>query len=396
MEGKDLMGCAQTGSGKTAAFLFPIISCLLFDGKPENPMQENRFKKSMPRGLVLAPTRELASQIFDEAKKFSYRSPVRTVVVYGGSEPQIQQKELIKGCDLLVATPGRLVDFLGRGKVSLSNLRYLVLDEADRMLDMGFEPQIRNIIFENDMPSKGVRQTLMFSATFPRSIQRLASDFLNDYVFLGVGRVGSATKNVIQKIEYVQENCKKSLLLQLLKNSEGLTLIFVETKRSADILEEYLYQNQLNVTSIHGDKVQEEREIALRSFRAGVNPVLVATDVAARGLDIPNVRHVINYDLPQNIDDYVHRIGRTGRAGNVGFATGFFCEKNQNIICDLFEILTEAKQEIPHWFEELIRTTNNRGYRNYNRNDRNNTRDYRNEKNYQNDWSKKEKFFKKW
>jgi len=258
---------------------------------------------------------------------------------------------------LLSATPGRLVDLIERGRISLANIKYLVLDEADRMLDMGFEPQIRRIVQGEDMPGTAERQTLMFSATFPRDIQMLAKDFLKDYIFLSVGRVGSTSENITQKIEYVEDNDKRSVLLDILasqsKEDLGLTLVFVETKRMADMLSDFLMGNNLPATSIHGDRTQREREMALQTFRTGRTPIMVATAVAARGLDIPNVTHVVNYDLPSDIDDYVHRIGRTGRAGNTGVSTAFFNRGNKNIVKDLVELLREANQEIPGWLETV-------------------------------------------
>lgn len=297
------------------------------------------------------------SQIHDEARKFAYRSWVRPAVVYGGADINQQLRTIERGCDLLSATPGRLVDLIERGRISLANIKYLVLDEADRMLDMGFEPQIRRIVQREDMPGVQERQTLMFSATFPRDIQILAKDFLKDYVFLSVGRVGSTSENITQKIEYVEDNDKRSVLLDILasqsKEDLGLTLVFVETKRMADMLSDFLMGNNLPATSIHGDRTQREREMALQTFRTGRTPIMVATAVAARGLDIPNVTHVINYDLPSDIDDYVHRIGRTGRAGNTGVSTAFFNRGNKNIVRDLVELLREANQDIPNWLETV-------------------------------------------
>eukprot|EP01024_Parvocaulis_polyphysoides_P061230 TRINITY_DN6766_c0_g2_i1.p1 TRINITY_DN6766_c0_g2~~TRINITY_DN6766_c0_g2_i1.p1 ORF type:complete len:330 (-),score=49.51 TRINITY_DN6766_c0_g2_i1:212-1201(-) len=224
---------------------------------------------------------------------------------------------------------------------------------ADRMLDMGFEPQIRQIVEKEDMPKTGQRQTLLFSATFPKEIQRLASDFLHDYVFLTVGRVGSSTDLIVQHIERVNQQDKRSILLDLVQAVEGLTLIFVETKKGADALEHFLLQNGFASTSIHGDRSQQEREFALRSFRSGRTPVLVATDVAARGLDIPHVTHVINYDLPTDIDDYVHRIGRTGRAGKKGLATALFSEKDSGLARALVDTLLETKQDVPTWLKAI-------------------------------------------
>ncbi|XP_015122823.1 ATP-dependent RNA helicase DDX3X [Diachasma alloeum] len=365
---RDVMACAQTGSGKTAAFLVPILNQIYESGPRQPPPSAGTGRrKQYPLGLVLAPTRELATQIYDEARKFAYRSRMRPAVVYGGSNIGDQMRELDRGCHLLVATPGRLVDMLGRGKIGLHNCRFLVLDEADRMLDMGFEPQIRRIVEEDTMPPTGERQTLMFSATFPKEIQMLARDFLSNYIFLAVGRVGSTSENITQKIVWVEEHEKRSYLLDLLTSnnygdpSEALTLVFVETKKGADMLEEFLHQMGYPVTSIHGDRTQREREDALKRFRAGKAPILVATAVAARGLDIPHVKHVINFDLPGDVEEYVHRIGRTGRMGNLGLATSFFNSKNHNLVRDLVSLLVEANQELPPWLDNMFSEARNSG-----------------------------------
>ncbi|XP_053313426.1 ATP-dependent RNA helicase DDX3X isoform X2 [Spea bombifrons] len=360
IEKRDLMACAQTGSGKTAAFLLPILSQIYADGPGEalKHIKDNgRYgrRKQFPLSLVLAPTRELAVQIYEEARKFAYRSKVRPCVVYGGADIGQQIRDLERGCHLLVATPGRLVDMMERGKIGLDYCKYLVLDEADRMLDMGFEPQIRRIVEQDTMPPKGVRQTMMFSATFPKEIQILARDFLEEYIFLAVGRVGSTSENITQKVVWVEEMDKRSFLLDLLNatGKDSLTLVFVETKKGADALEDFLYHEGYACTSIHGDRSQRDREEALHQFRSGKSPILVATAVAARGLDISNVKHVINFDLPSDIEEYVHRIGRTGRVGNLGLATSFFNEKNINITKDLLDLLVEAKQEVPSWLENM-------------------------------------------
>uniref|UniRef100_H0WAL9 RNA helicase n=1 Tax=Cavia porcellus TaxID=10141 RepID=H0WAL9_CAVPO len=359
-EKRDLMACAQTGSGKTAAFLLPILSQIYTDGPGEalKAAKENgRYerRKQYPLSLVLAPTRELAVQIYEEARKFSYRSRVRPCVVYGGACIGQQIRDLERGCHLLVATPGRLVDMMERGKIGLDFCKYLVLDEADRMLDMGFEPQIRRIVEQDTMPPKGVRHTMMFSATFPKEIQMLACDFLDEYIFLAVGRVGSTSENITQKVVWVDEMDKRSFLLDLLcaTGKDSLTLVFVETKKGADSLEDFLYHEGFACASIHGDRSQRDREEALRQFRLGKSPILVATAVAARGLDISNVKHVINFDLPSDIEEYVHRIGRTGRVGNLGLATSFFNERNANITKDLLDLLIEAKQEVPSWLKNM-------------------------------------------
>jgi len=345
------MACAQTGSGKTAAFLFPLLSKTLLNGREDLTFNQLRSKMAYPISLIIVPTRELAIQIYDEARKFAYRSPVRPVVVYGGAEIRTQINELEKGVDLLVATPGRLVDLLKKNKVDLSHVKYLVLDEADRMLDMGFEHQIRQIVEKEGMTSiEEGRVTLLFSATFPVEIQRLAQDFLNNYIFLRVGRIGSTTESIKQVFINVPNIDKKDTLLDLLEKEKGSTLVFVETKKDANELQEFLCKRKYSATSIHGDRSQREREYALYNFSTGKIPIIVATDVASRGLDISNVKHVINYDLPHNIDDYVHRIGRTGRAGRNGLATAFVNENDKNILPDLFDLLKEAKQEIPDFF----------------------------------------------
>ncbi|KAG9348965.1 hypothetical protein JZ751_029282 [Albula glossodonta] len=361
---RDLMACAQTGSGKTAAFLLPVLSQIYTEGPGEalqavkaSSQENGKYgrRKQYPISLVLAPTRELALQIYDEARKFAYRSKVRPCVVYGGADIGQQIRDLERGCHLLVATPGRLVDMMERGKIGLDYCNYLVLDEADRMLDMGFEPQIRRIVEQDTMPPKGLRHTMMFSATFPKEIQILARDFLEEYIFLAVGRVGSTSENITQKVVWVEESDKRSFLLDLLNatGKDSLTLVFVETKKGADALEDFLYREGYACTSIHGDRSQRDREEALHQFRSGRCPILVATAVAARGLDISNVKHVINFDLPSDIEEYVHRIGRTGRVGNLGLATSFFNDKNSNITKDLLDILVEAKQEVPSWLESL-------------------------------------------
>ncbi|KAJ1749918.1 ATP-dependent RNA helicase ded1 [Coemansia sp. RSA 1821] len=390
---RDMMACAQTGSGKTGGFLFPILDDLYRNGPRDTPAPEGRGmyrqRKAYPSALILSPTRELTSQIFDQARKLCYRSWVRPCVVYGGADIGSQLHQIERGCDLLVATPGRLSDLIERGRISLQNVRYLVLDEADRMLVMGFEPQIRRIVEQEDMPGVEGRQTLMFSATFPREIQYLARDFLKDYIFLSVGRVGSTSENITQQIEFVDDYDKLSMLLDMIKvtKPEGLSLVFVETKRMADRLCDNLLDNGIDASAIHGDRTQRERERALELFRTGRTPVLVATAVAARGLDIPNVSHVINFDLPTEIDEYVHRVGRTGRAGNTGLATSFFNRNNINIGTPLIELLREAKQEVPGWLISMMRERSNYGGRSrgrggYGSSRHSNVRDYRSQFNH--------------
>nr|VDD16080.1 unnamed protein product [Brassica oleracea] len=388
LAGRDLMACAQTGSGKTAAFCFPIISGIM---KDQHVLQRPRGSRTVyPLAVILSPTRELASQIHDEAKKFSYQTGVKVVVAYGGTPINQQLRELERGVDILVATPGRLNDLLERARVSMQMIRFLALDEADRMLDMGFEPQIRKIVEQMDMPPRGVRQTLLFSATFPREIQRLAADFLANYIFLAVGRVGSSTDLIVQRVEFVLDSDKRSHLMDLLhaqrengiQGKQALTLVFVETKRGADSLENWLCINGFPATSIHGDRSQQEREVALKSFKSGRTPILVATDVAARGLDIPHVAHVVNFDLPNDIDDYVHRIGRTGRAGKSGLATAFFNDGNTSMARSLCELMQEANQEVPAWLSRYASRSSFGGGKNKRSGGRFGGRDFRREGSY--------------
>ncbi|XP_019854878.1 PREDICTED: DEAD-box ATP-dependent RNA helicase 37-like isoform X1 [Amphimedon queenslandica] len=350
MKGRDLMACAQTGSGKTAAFLLPSITRLI----SENIPGASRNDTQSPEVLIISPTRELTLQIYNEARKFTHNSIYRPVVVYGGTSVGHQLRQVEGGCNMLVCTPGRLIDFLQRKKVLLDNIKIFILDEADRMLDMGFGPEIRRVVQDFDMPEKGKRQTLMFSATFPEEIQQLAADFLEDYLFLTVGRVGGATSDIQQKVIEIGEYERRDKLIEILSSAgQERVLVFVETKRSADFLATSLSQSGYPATSIHGDRFQREREEALRDFRNGRAPVLIATSVAARGLDIPEVKHVINYDLPQQIDEYVHRIGRTGRIGNKGLATAFFQkDKDMALARSLVKILTDAEQDVPDFLEE--------------------------------------------
>jgi len=350
--GRDLMATAQTGSGKTAAFLFPMIDKLAggrVSGKDASGMA------AAPQVVIMAPTRELVIQIYDEARKFTGGTDLRCCTVYGGTSVSEQLHGLSPGCNILAATPGRLLDFVERGRISFCNVQFLVLDEADRMLDMGFLPQIKNCVYHKTMSRS--RQTLMFSATFPTQIQRLAGEFLNNYLFLTVGVVGGACTDVRQIFHNVSDKNRmdrNEMLVEMLKKDAGgrheKTLIFVEQKKHADVLALFLCQENLPATTIHGDRAQEEREMALADFSSGRKPILVATAVAARGLDIKGVTHVVNFQMPKEVEEYVHRIGRTGRVGNTGRATSFFdFNTDGGIVRELVNILTDAKQPVPDW-----------------------------------------------
>jgi len=349
-EGRDLMACAQTGSGKTAAFLLPILHKILATRAPSGAGMSTQA----PQAVVITPTRELAIQISDEARKFSTGTDVRTALLYGGTATQFQRGQLARGCNILVATPGRLLDFAERGHVTFSGLQFLVLDEADRMLDMGFMPDVRRCVANPSMPRKDQRQTLMFSATFAQEVQRSAGEFLNNYLFLQVGLVGGACEDVAQMFYRTSKYEKKDKLVSIL-NEEGRdkkerTLVFVRSKRQADFLCLSLCEEGFPATSIHGDRLQSEREQALADFKTGRMPVLVATGVASRGLDIKDVMHVVNYDMPDDVDEYIHRIGRTGRLGNKGRASSFFDGRDDDKLArPLVKVLTDAKQPVPDW-----------------------------------------------
>jgi ATP-dependent RNA helicase DDX3X len=361
----DVMVSAQTGSGKTAAFLVPIISACLEAGPLR--LEEGAVK---PSGVILAPTRELCQQIAIEARKLCFRSPVRSVAIYGGSDAMPQLKALAEGAELVICTPGRLEDFCERGVVSMSNVKYLVLDEADRMLDMGFEPQIRSIVEGHGMPEsgkeKGMRQTMMFSATFPKEMQDLALDFLDPtYLWIGVGQVGSVGQNIDQRFQDVSTvdfNGKFDMLLDAVrqvKKSDGAvakTLVFANSKSIVDDICWKLSDARVRSQQLHGGLSQAVRDRALSDFRSGRTAVLVATDVAARGLDLPGVDHVINYELPLNAEDYVHRIGRTGRIGNTGVATSFVSNYEpalKDIVLAMKKkaLSGDSKVDLPEWVE---------------------------------------------
>ncbi|CAH0695932.1 unnamed protein product [Spodoptera exigua] len=350
MGGRDLMGCAQTGSGKTAAFLLPIINTLLQD---ERELIVGPNGCAQPQVVIVSPTRELTLQIFNEARKFSYGSILKIAVAYGGTAVRHQGDNISRGCHILVATPGRLHDFVDRNRVSFDSIRFVVLDEADRMLDMGFIPSVEKMMDHSTMVPIKERQTLMFSATFPEDIQHLAGRFLNNYLFVAVGIVGGASTDVEQIFHQVTKYEKQTTLKKLIEENDGKRiLVFVETKRNADFIAAMLSEQQMLTSSIHGDRMQREREEALDNFKSGRHCILVATAVAARGLDIKNVDIVVNYDLPKSIDEYVHRIGRTGRVGNRGKAVSFYdADQDMQLAADLAKILKQADQTVPDFLQ---------------------------------------------
>ena len=310
LQGKDFLGCAQTGTGKTAAFAIPILQNLHLKG------QKNRQIKA----LILTPTRELAIQIEENIQAYGKYLPLRHLVIFGGVKQAAQERELRKGVDILVATPGRLLDFIAQGIVSLKQLEIFVLDEADRMLDMGFVHDVKRII--KLVPAK--RQTLFFSATMPKEIQSLASTILSNPVKVEVTPVSSTADTIQQSVYFVDKDNKLDLLTHILKNniSESV-LVFSRTKHGADKIARKLQSSGVTTEAIHGNKSQNARQNALSNFKSGKTRVLVATDIAARGIDIDDLKFVINFELSDVSETYVHRIGRTGRAGAEGSSISF-------------------------------------------------------------------------
>jgi ATP-dependent RNA helicase RhlE len=307
LKGRDVMGLAQTGTGKTAAFTLPIVDRLL--GGPRRS-----------RVLVLTPTRELCVQVEESVHKYARHSPLGVASVYGGVPLDPQQKKLRAGVDIVVATPGRLIDHLERQNVVFDDLEVLVLDEADRMLDMGFAPQINRIVSE--IPA--YRQTLLFSATMPPEVEALARKYLRKPIVVQVGRRSQAASTVSHAVYPVPRDRKSALLARLLREETlDSVLVFTRTKHGADRVVRHLEREHIPATAMHADKTQPQRTKALQDFKSGKVRVLVATDIAQRGLDISGITHVINYDVPQQAEDYVHRIGRTGRAAKEGDAFTF-------------------------------------------------------------------------
>ena len=337
LAGRDLLGCAQTGTGKTAAFALPILD-RLHRAKPD----KSRRGPVRPRVLVLSPTRELASQIDESFNTYGRNIGLRHVVIFGGVNQYHQVRKLERGVDIIVATPGRLMDLMNQGHVDLRCIEAFVLDEADRMLDMGFIQPIRQIAKE--LPED--RQTLLFSATMPKNIRHLAESLLRDPVKVTVAPVSSTAELIEQSVYHVSRSIKPVLLKHLLKDRDvKRALVFTRTKRGADKLTHTLNVAGVKAASIHGNKSQNQRERALDSFRGGRARVLVATDVAARGLDVDGITHVYNFDLPNEPEAYVHRIGRTGRAGAAGLAVSF-CSRDERVHLRAIERLTDSRIEL--------------------------------------------------
>jgi ATP-dependent RNA helicase RhlE len=316
--GHDLLGCAQTGTGKTAAFALPVLHHIARATEDESPPRPIR-------ALVLTPTRELAAQVRQSFSTYGEHLSLRTAVIFGGVSQRPQVAALRSGIDILVATPGRLLDLCSQGFIDLSQVEHFILDEADRMLDMGFIHDIRKVLKMLPMH----RQNLLFSATMPKAIVKLASDFLHEPVQVSVTPQASTVDQIDQHIMFVNKAKKRDLLVSVLEDDRwdiGQTIVFTRTKHGANRLVQHLQKRGHEAAAIHGNKSQGARERALGAFHRGDLPVLVATDVAARGLDVDGITHVVNFDLPNEPESYVHRIGRTGRAGRRGVAIAFHQE----------------------------------------------------------------------
>jgi len=336
LAGGDLMAGAQTGTGKTAAFALPLLQKLL----PHANTSTSPAKHPV-RALILTPTRELAIQVEESVKAYAKHTPLRSLVVYGGVDIKTQTPQLKTGIEILVATPGRLLDHVEQKTLQLNAVQILVLDEADRMLDMGFMPDLRRILAL--LPKQ--RQNLMFSATFSNEIKKLADEFLTKPQLIEVARSNATNDNVTQKVYPVEQSDKERLLIQILKESDSKqVIIFTKTKITASRLSRSLTKEGIAADAIHGDKSQQERIKALDAFKAGTVKALVATDVAARGLDISELPMVINYEIPSAPEDYVHRIGRTGRAGALGVAISLVSPEEEKYLVEIEKLI---KRQIP-------------------------------------------------
>ena len=348
LEGKDMLGCAQTGTGKTAAFLLPII---------QKVAKQQTKGKPVIKALVLSPTRELAAQIGENFQCYSQFLPQRHLVVFGGVNQKPQVSALRKGIDVLIATPGRLLDLHQQGYIDFSAVQFFVLDEADRMLDMGFIHDIRKVLAL--LPKK--RQNLLFSATMPKSITKLANGFLHNPVRVDVNPQSSTVDKIVQQVMFVEKANKKRLLKSLLENNTiESAIVFTRTKHGANRVVKVLLKASIPAAAIHGNKSQSARLKALAGFKTGEIRVLVATDIASRGIDVDGISHVINYDIPNISESYVHRIGRTGRAGKEGIAIAF-CDETETPYLRNIEKLIGKKVDViedHEWhFPEAITST---------------------------------------
>ena len=399
LKGLDLLGCAQTGTGKTAAFAIPVLQNII------NETQEKDKNKKIIKALILAPTRELAIQIGESFELYSRYTNVKSTVIFGGVSQNSQVRALNEGVDILIATPGRLIDLVNQKFIKLDNVKHFVLDEADRMLDMGMIHDVKRIITK--MPNK--RQNMLFSATMPKEIRNLVESILKDPVKVEVAPVSSTVDTISQGVYFVSKKDKKNLLIDILKDeSIKSLLVFSRTKYGANNITKQLAKAGIEALAIHGNKSQNARQVALNSFKDGSIRVLVATDIAARGIDVEDLSYVINYDLPEVPETYVHRIGRTGRAGNNGVAFSFCDSEERKYLREIEKVIKKSIpviesnkyiDESPKEVRENIKTDKNKSEKSYsnNRNSKSNksnkdnkgSRSSKDSKSRRNNWSSK-------
>lgn len=372
LKGLDLLGCAQTGTGKTAAFAIPVLQNII------NETQEKNKNKKSIKALILAPTRELAIQIGESFELYSRYTNVKSTVIFGGVSQNSQVRALNEGVDILIATPGRLIDLVNQKFIKLDNVKHFVLDEADRMLDMGMIHDVKRIITK--MPNK--RQNMLFSATMPKEIRNLVESILKDPVKVEVAPVSSTVDTISQGVYFVSKKDKKNLLIDILKDdSIKSLLVFSRTKYGANNITKQLAKAGIDALAIHGNKSQNARQVALNSFKDGSIRVLVATDIAARGIDVEDLSYVINYDLPEVPETYVHRIGRTGRAGHNGVAFSFCDSEERKYLRDIEKVIKQSipvieshkyTEELPKEVREIPKVERNKSERSHNNNSKNN------------------------
>ena len=365
----DTVGCAQTGSGKTIAYLLPIISRLLTEDEPSITQFESPTNKSYPLVLVILPTRELCQQTYKESLTLLYNTNIIAGMAYGGEKVGDQKHTLRKGIDILLGTPGRLLQFLYEGYLNLSMLKYLVIDEADVLLDMGFYPDLMNIINNETMPERHCRLNLLFSATFPFKVMDLVEQFVNEKYYFITNHLPSRKEeeipngNIVQRVYLMNAGnimkMKLDVLHKVLQIIQGKTLVFLNTKSGVKYLASYLNNNGYGIACLHGDMEQTERNYNLYLFTSGEMNLMVCTDVLSRGMDISDVEFVINFDMPKDIATYVHRIGRTGRCGNKGNSITFVSYEDRGLFKQLLDIMRKSNQNVPEWLEKECGVYNN-------------------------------------
>jgi ATP-dependent RNA helicase RhlE len=355
LQGKDILGIAQTGTGKTLAFGIPIVNSLQESlteaSRPKNGLVRGSSPDSAGNALILVPTRELARQVADTMQVICQRFNMHTCLLIGGASMKAQQQNLRKSPRIVIATPGRLIDHLRQNTISLNKVKYLVLDEADRMLDMGFKPQIEKIL--SSVPAQ--RQTMLFSATMPEEIRQITRKYMQSPATVEIAPAGTAAQSVEHSLYIVQRDQKKSVLSKLLDESYGPVLVFVRTKHLAAQLTKTLFKTYPAVTEIHSNRSQNQRQNAIDGFRSGKYRILIATDIAARGIDVKDIQLVINYDLPEEAESYIHRIGRTGRAGSNGQAVSIAAPDQGKLVRDIERLLKRSIRVVTYAGAENVK-----------------------------------------